>query len=195
MDQKNEMKVIFVGDGGVGKSCIVSGFNKHYLPTMGAEVHPKEYNTIVGKVTLKCWDCSGQNKFQGMGDGYYRNADIAVVVFSVDSRISFRNVQLWITKVKNQCENIPIILCGNKADIADRKIESEEVMRKQDELGFDYYMETSAKHNEGVRQLYMKILREYVLEEGEDEDEGEEDTEDEYDSEYDSDTSVEGYQR
>lgn len=190
MEQKNEIKVIFVGDSGVGKTNIVSEYLDIYLPTMGAEVHPKEYNTIVGKVTLKCWDCAGENEYQGLGDGYYKGADIAVVVFSVDSSISFRNVQSWINKVKNQSENISIILCGNKADIANREVEYEEVLNKQDELGFDYYMETSAKYNEGVRQLFMKILREYILEEGEGEIEG---IDSEYDSENDSNTSIEGF--
>lgn len=162
MNQENKMKVIFVGDGGVGKSSIVSGYSKQYIVTMGAEIHPKEYNTYQGKIRMNCWDCAGENKFQGLGDQYYNGAHVAVVVFSVNSRVSYRNVEHWIRMVREKCEGIYIILCGNKADLNERKIQSDEVLRKQEELGFDHYIETSAKLNEGVRQLFTEILREYL---------------------------------
>ena len=68
-------KLVLVGDGGVGKTTFVkrhiSGeFEKKYVATVGAEVHPMEFTTSKGKIMFNVWDTAGQERFAGLRDGY-----------------------------------------------------------------------------------------------------------------------------
>ncbi len=70
-----QFKLVLVGDGGVGKTTFVkrhkSGeFEKKYVPTLGAEVHPMDFVTDRGKLVFNVWDTAGQEKYAGLRDGY-----------------------------------------------------------------------------------------------------------------------------
>jgi GTP-binding nuclear protein Ran len=41
----------------------------------------------------------------------------AIIMFDVTSRITYKNVPNWHRDLVRVCENIPIVLCGNKVDI------------------------------------------------------------------------------
>ena len=63
------------------------------------------------------WDTAGQEKFGGLRDGYYIQGQCAVIMFDVTSRVTYKNVPNWHRDLTRVCENIPIVLCGNKVDI------------------------------------------------------------------------------
>lgn len=120
-------KVVIVGDGGVGSTCMLrmireGNFEEKYIPTLGVEVHPVVFSTTVGPVCLNCWDCAGQEKFGGLRDGYYIGANAAVIMFDVTSRVTYRKVPMWHRDVVRVCGNIPIVICGNKVDVRDRVV-------------------------------------------------------------------------
>ena len=78
--QKVEFKVVLIGDGGVGKTTFVkrhvSGeFEKKYVPTVGVSVHPLKFFTNFGEITMNVWDTAGQEKYGGLRDGYYIQAN------------------------------------------------------------------------------------------------------------------------
>jgi GTP-binding nuclear protein Ran len=68
-------KLVLVGDGGVGKTTFVKRhltgeFEKKYVATVGAEVHPMDFTTNRGKIVFNVWDTAGQEKYSGLRDGY-----------------------------------------------------------------------------------------------------------------------------
>ena len=68
-------KLVLVGDGGVGKTTFVKRhltgeFEKKYVATVGAEVHPMDFTTNRGKIVFNVWDTAGQEKYAGLRDGY-----------------------------------------------------------------------------------------------------------------------------
>jgi hypothetical protein len=70
-----QFKLVLVGDGGVGKTTFVKRhktgeFEKKYVPTLGAEVHPMDFTTDRGKLIFNVWDTAGQEKYAGLRDGY-----------------------------------------------------------------------------------------------------------------------------
>ena len=70
-----EFKLVLVGDGGVGKTTFVKRhktgeFEKKYVATVGAEVHPMDFTTNRGKIVFNVWDTAGQEKYAGLRDGY-----------------------------------------------------------------------------------------------------------------------------
>lgn len=68
------------------------------------------------------WDTAGQEKFGGLRDGYYIQGQCAIIMFDVTSRVTYKNVPNWHRDLVRVCENIPIVLTGNKVDIKDRKV-------------------------------------------------------------------------
>ncbi|KAL2525486.1 GTP-binding nuclear protein Ran-3 [Abeliophyllum distichum] len=114
-------KLVIVGDGGTGKTTFVKRhltgeFEKKYEPTIGVEVHPLDFFTNCGKIRFYCWDTAGQEKFGGLRDGYYIHGQCAIIMFDVTARLTYKNVPTWHRDLCRVCENIPIVLCGNKSN-------------------------------------------------------------------------------
>lgn len=136
MAQENDMptfKCVLVGDGGTGKTTFVKRhltgeFEKKYVATLGVEVHPLIFHTNRGPIRFNVWDTAGQEKFGGLRDGYYIQGQCAVIMFDVTSRVTYKNVPNWHRDLVRVCENIPIVLCGNKVDIKDRKVKAKSIV-------------------------------------------------------------------
>jgi len=125
-------KLILVGDGGTGKTTFVKRhltgeFEKKYVATLGVEVHPLTFHTNRGPIRFNVWDTAGQEKFGGLRDGYYIQGQAAIIMFDVTSRMTYKNVPNWHRDLVRVCEGIPIVLCGNKVDIKDRKVKPKQI--------------------------------------------------------------------
>ena len=100
MPKKYIIKVVVIGDSGVGKTSIIQMFQNlrftdHFKPTIGADFSNKEIS-IDGKiVTLQIWDTAGQERYQSLGTAFYRGADCCVLVYDITSTTSFDNVLNW----------------------------------------------------------------------------------------------------
>jgi len=159
-------KLILVGDGGTGKTTFVkrhkSGeFERKYIPTVGVDVHPLNFHTNYGQIVFNVWDTAGQEKLGGLRDGYYIQGKCAIIMFDVTSRMTYKNVPNWHRDVTRVCENIPIVLCGNKIDIKDRKVKPKQVVfhRKKN---LQYY-EISAKSNYNYEKPFLWLARKLIL--------------------------------
>lgn len=158
-------KLVLVGDGGVGKTTFVKRhktgeFEKRYVATLGVEVHPLRFHTSRGPMCFNVWDTAGQEKFGGLRDGYYIQGQCAVIMFDVTSRVTYKNVPNWHRDLVRVCENIPIVLCGNKVDIKDRKVKAKAIVfhRKKN---LQYY-DISAKSNYNFEKPFLWLARKLV---------------------------------
>jgi GTP-binding nuclear protein Ran len=125
-------KLILVGDGGVGKTTFVKrhqtgDFQKAYIPTMGVQVSQLTFQTTHGSAIFNIWDTACQERFAGLREGYYLEANCGIVVFDVTSPGSYRNVASWHRDLSRVCPNIPIVLVGNKIDVRDRKVPTKKI--------------------------------------------------------------------
>lgn len=155
-------KLILVGDGGVGKTTFVKRhrtgeFEKKYIATMGVEVNPLPFYTNLGQIVFNCWDTAGQEKFGGLRDGYYIGGKAAIIMFDVTARVTYKSVPHWHKDLVRVCDNIPIVLCGNKVDCKDRKVKPKEIQfhRKKN---LQYY-DISAKSNYNFEKPFLYIIR------------------------------------
>jgi len=165
MQQQNapQFKLVLVGDGGVGKTTFVkrhkSGeFEKKYVATLGVEVHPLTFYTSLGAIIYNCWDTAGQEKFGGLRDGYYVGGKAAIIMFDVTSRITYKSVSVWHRDLTRVCENIPIVLCGNKVDVKDRKVKPRHIIFHRKKPNIQYY-DISAKSNYNFEKPFLWITR------------------------------------
>jgi GTP-binding nuclear protein Ran len=157
-----EFKLVLVGDGGVGKTTFVKRhltgeFEKRYIATLGVEVHPMPFFTNHGQMVFNVWDTAGQEKLGGLRDGYYIGGQCGIIMFDVCSRITYSNVPKWYKDLTRVCENIPIVLVGNKVDVRDRKVKAKQITfhRKKN---LQYY-DISAKSNYQFEKPFVWLLR------------------------------------
>jgi len=157
-----KFKLVLVGDGGTGKTTFVKRhltgeFEKKYIATLGVEVHPLTFYTNFGKILFNCWDTAGQEKFGGLRDGYYIQGQCAIIMFDVTSRVTYKNVPNWHRDLIRVCEGIPIVLCGNKVDVKERKVKAKTITfhRKKN---LQYY-DISAKSNYNFEKPFLWLAR------------------------------------
>lgn len=121
--------LVLVGDGGTRKTVFV----KHhltdklekYIATLGVEVRPLMFHTNRGPIKFNAGDMAGQKKLGGLRDGSYIQAQRAIIMFDVTSRVIYKNVPNWHGDLVQVCENIPMGLCDNKVDVKNKKVNSE----------------------------------------------------------------------
>jgi GTP-binding nuclear protein Ran len=114
----------------------------------------------LGTIQFDVWDTAGQEKFGGLRDGYYINGQCGVIMFDVTSRITYKNVPNWHRDLVRVCENIPIVLTGNKVDVKERKVKAKTITfhRKKN---LQYY-DISAKSNYNFEKPFLWLARKLV---------------------------------
>lgn len=156
-----DIKVVFLGESTVGKTSIIScfaqgDFNPEQTSTIGACFTMKKI--ILDdktEVKLKIWDTAGQERFRALTPMYYRDADIAILVFAVDDKDSFEKLQRWIDDLNRDTKIMPpLIIVGNKIDLSEqRKISSDDAEKYAESVGATF-LECSAKLKEGIEEIF-----------------------------------------
>uniref|UniRef100_A0AC35TTA2 Ras-like GTP-binding protein Rho1 n=1 Tax=Rhabditophanes sp. KR3021 TaxID=114890 RepID=A0AC35TTA2_9BILA len=169
-------KLVIVGDGACGKTCLLIVFSKDqfpdvYVPTV-FENYVADIEVDGKQVELALWDTAGQEDYDRLRPLSYPDTDVVLMCFSIDSPDSLTNIQeKWTPEVRHFCPNVPIILVGNKKDVraeaeanTDPRNKIETVkpdMGKQmaEQIGAFGYLECSAKTKEGVRDVFETATR------------------------------------
>ncbi|KAG7472157.1 hypothetical protein MATL_G00105600, partial [Megalops atlanticus] len=170
-------KLVIVGDGACGKTCLLIVFSKDQFPEVYVPTVFENYIADIevdGKqVELALWDTAGQEDYDRLRPLSYPDTDVILMCFSIDSPDSLENIpEKWTPEVKHFCPNVPIILVGNKKDLRnDEHTRRELAKMKQEpvkpEEGRDManrisafgYLECSAKTKDGVREVFEMATR------------------------------------
>ncbi|KAJ9448938.1 GTP-binding nuclear protein spi1, partial [Diplonema papillatum] len=120
-------------------------------------VHPLKFPTSRGVICFNVWDTAGQEKYGGLRDGYYINGNCGIIMFDVTSRQTYKNVPNWYRDVVRVCENIPIVLVGNKVDVMERTVKIKMITfhRKKN---LQYY-DISAKSNYHFEKPFLWLAK------------------------------------
>ncbi len=158
-------KLSLVGDGAVGKTSIVQRyvngiFADDYKATIGTFISKKEcrFDDLNTFVRFMIWDLAGQSQFKRIWPDYLTDSNAGIIVFDLTSRNSFENVAHWyelITKVASP--HLILLLVGNKVDLEEsRKVSKEEAKELAVKLSMPY-LETSAKTNFNLEEVFKRI--------------------------------------
>lgn len=137
-------------------------FSEKKKATLGVDVHPLHFQTNHGPIIFNVWDTAGQEKFGGLRDGYYIQGKCAIIMFDVTARVTYKNVPNWHRDLIRVCEQIPMVLCGNKVDMKDRKVKPKQITfhRKKNIQYFDI----SAKSNYNFEKPFLcKLLKSFSI--------------------------------
>ena len=161
-------KTMVIGEGAVGKTTLVNRyvtgvFERDYKTTIGSQfavklthISPPESEYAVG-IKLQAWDVAGQARFKAVRKMYYSGAAGIILVFDVTRRRSFTELAKWVAEADESIgTRVPMICVGNKTDLPDRAVPSDEAKRWAEDQGF-LYMESSAKTGEGVADMFTVL--------------------------------------
>ena len=131
-------------------------FDNFYMSTIGAEFFEKNLNK---DVTLKIMDTAGQERFRSISKTYYRNSDGIIFVFDITNEESFKDLEYWLKDPNNTEKDFKKILVANKIDLEKSKSinrEKYEQFAKQNNMKC---IETSAKDNINVKDIFNEIAK------------------------------------
>lgn len=157
-------RVVILGDGGVGKSCLTIKYTQdrfvtEYDPTV-ENTYRKQTRIDGEDVVIDILDTAGQEEYCILKDQYINSGEGFVCVYSITDNLSFdsiRGIFANITKVKQKDE--PKVLVGNKADLErDRTVPTEKGQALADEFGIPFF-ETSAKSGENIEEAFSALIR------------------------------------
>ena len=164
-------KLVIVGDGACGKTCLLMVFAKKtfpevYIPTV-FENHVAQVQLNNMCVNLSLWDTAGQEDYDRLRPLSYPESDVVLIAFAIDAPDSLDNVlDKWIGEVLQHCKNIPILLVALKKDLREDENTLQD-LRNSNQVPVSYeqglacaekigakYAECSAKLNQGVDELF-----------------------------------------
>ena len=150
----------------MGKSCISTQATKHafetnHLATIGFEYFTFNIKYKETVIKLQIWDTCGQEFYKSLISSFYRNTSLAVIVYAIDDRKSFEDLDMWIKDLKlNSSPDIKIFLIGNKNDLESSRVITKEMAEKfKNDYGLDLFMETSAKTGFNTQELFIKAAK------------------------------------
>jgi small GTP-binding protein len=161
-------KIMVIGEGAVGKTTLVNRyvtgtFERDYKTTIGsqfavklAHISPPDADYSTG-IKIQAWDVAGQARFKAVRKMYYSGAAGIIIVFDVTRRRSFTELSKWVQEADESIgTRVPIVCVGNKTDLPDRAVPSDEAKRWAEDQGF-VYMESSAKTGDGVADMFSVL--------------------------------------
>eukprot|EP00658_Telonema_sp_P-2_P027958 TRINITY_DN2150_c0_g1_i2.p1 TRINITY_DN2150_c0_g1~~TRINITY_DN2150_c0_g1_i2.p1 ORF type:complete len:193 (+),score=33.50 TRINITY_DN2150_c0_g1_i2:206-784(+) len=162
------IKVISMGEGGVGKSCIIKRyceeqFVSRYISTIGVDYGVKSVDVEGVEAKVNFWDLSGHPEFFEVRNEFYKDSQGAILVYDVGSRKSFDALDSWVKELKKfgGKNKIAVTLIGNKADSNKRVISEEEGRDWASKRGFMFF-ETSAQSGQNIEEMFLSLFTKVV---------------------------------
>ena len=164
-------KLVFLGDTGVGKTCVISRFTKgsfdgNVASTMGANYTSKtvEVPELGESLELDIWDTAGQERYRSLTKFFFQGAKLAILVYDITRKESFDNLKNdWYKQLKEHGDSDVIIgIAGNKSDRYDEEAVPEQEARAFAQNIGAVFSLTSAQNNSGIDDLFRNLARKYL---------------------------------
>lgn len=169
------IKCVTVGDGAVGKTCLLISYTSNTFPT---DYVPTVFDNFSANVladgqtiNLGLWDTAGQEDYNRLRPLSYRGADVFLLAFSLISRPSFENIsKKWVPELRHYAPSVPIVLVGTKLDLREDKqfhmdypgactISTEQGEELKKQIGALAYIECSSKTQQNVKAVFDAAIK------------------------------------
>ena len=170
MSGADSVKVVLLGEAGVGKTSIIHQFTYHtFDPDCISSISAQFVSKTIdyqgyGAIKYDIWDTAGQERYRSMAKIFYKDAKVIVFVYDITSQPTFDGLKnYWYEQTKTNCEKDAILaVVANKNDLyGDQIVPDEEGQRFADEIGA-IFQSTSALSDSGIGKLFDHIGRKYI---------------------------------
>lgn len=171
-----DLKLVLLGESSVGKSSFVTRFqNDTFNPdrqsTIGAAFITRKVPIVHNReeriVNLQIWDTAGQERYRSLTPMYYRNANVALVLFDLTDVSSFDKAKYWINELTTYIRDhglddnmaTSIMLIGNKLDLVEGECEFIDQVKDLLVSNPYKYFETSCKSGTNVHEVFEHVVQ------------------------------------
>ncbi len=161
-----DIKVVLLGESGVGKSCIILRFSNDIYSQVSLSTilcshtsKPISFNNKKDIINFNIWDTAGQEKFRSISKIHYKDAEVIILVFDITREKSFESIkEYWYPQVKeNAPENAILALVASKCDLKDEcSVDIDDARSYAEEINA-MFKETSSKASFGINELFEEI--------------------------------------
>ena len=169
-DEFNEIKLVLLGESGVGKTSLINAsvgkdFKESVRTTVSCSFVRKEYEKGKNIYTLNIWDTVGQEQYRAINKIFLRGAKIILIVYAIDSRQTFEEIDFWINFVKkNQGKSKYIMaLVANKIDLIENQMvmdeEGKEIAKK---YGIKFLITSALSSAKSFINFVNNLIKDYI---------------------------------
>jgi small GTP-binding protein len=170
MKSPPRIKAVFIGDSGVGKSCLYSQletgtYDEDHLPTIGGSFATITVTASDGSsYEVGLWDTAGQDRYKDIIPMYFERADFVLAVFAINDRETFDHLTEWLNRAREKIDEFAkIIIIGNKLDLAEqREVQFEEMVKFAEKQHAAFSVEASARTSAGLDLIVQGIAQEWL---------------------------------
>ena len=172
MNEPESIKVVLVGESGVGKTSIISQFttkkfDPHRETSLSAQFISKTVNfQDLGKeIKFDIWDTVGQEKYRSLAKIFYKDAKVIVFVYDITTEYSFNELKnYWYEETRSNTDGSPILaVVGNKIDLyKEQKVSNNDGKEFAEKIGA-IFQTTSAQSDSGISTLFDNIGKTYLI--------------------------------
>ena len=171
MSGADSVKVVLLGEAGVGKTSIIHQFLYHtFDPDCISSISAQFVSKTIdyqgyGVIKYDIWDTAGQERYRSMAKIFYKDAKVIIFVYDITSQPTFDGLKnYWYEQIKTNCENDNIIIAvvANKNDLYDDQVVADETGQKfADQIGA-IFQSTSALSDSGIGKLFDNIGKKFI---------------------------------
>ena len=176
MSNNNDLlpiKIILLGDTGVGKSSIIKryiedSFEENLSSTIGSNFLEKIEKIKGQKVRLEVWDTAGQEEFRSVTKLFVKNSKIIILVYNVTQKLSFEGLNYWYDFIQKElAQNFVLGVAGNKTDLIfedgyDEEITSEEGKAFAEKIKANFALVSAKESGKEITNLFNQCISSYL---------------------------------
>ena len=169
-NEDNPIKIILLGESGVGKTCLLNAFfgqkNEEQIPTQCSLNFDGEFKYYNNSYKYCIWDTAGQEAYRAINKIYFRDAKIILIVYAIDNKNSFTNIDFWINYVKEyiQSDGYIMEIIANKEDLYEsRMVMEEEGMEAAQRYGIDLFTTSAISDPDGFKNHVNNLIEKYII--------------------------------
>lgn len=155
-------KISLIGDSGVGKTSILlrfvdNSFKDDTSSTIGVDF--KIVSVYLGDdiyAKMQLWDTCGSERFKSLTSSFIKSCPAFLLIFDLTKHKSFKNIENWISIINENTNPKLTCLIGNKCDMPQRQVTREEAIEFSQKYNLNY-IETSAKTNENIEEVFLQV--------------------------------------
>ena len=165
----NPIKLIIIGSVNVGKTTLLTRyatgkFQNISKSTSNASFITKIKNVNNKKYEIKLWDTAGQEKYRSLTKIFIKDAKIALLVYAIDDKNSFNDLEMWLNIVKEiNTDKIILGIAANKADLYKKaEVTDQQGKKYAKEIGAEWRSTSSLLDDCGIDDLVDVLFNKYL---------------------------------